>query len=209
MGQQQIITAFPSGGPPGTPYDFVAVGDTEWLNANQNGWSQGGTAIVQLNMQPPLSESWSILGWSMTWTMYLYTDLITTPRVGRLGRLIGGISQGGSPTWLGPGSPNYFRIPATPFPNNNDNLAVLWDGSSDPPPAWYQTSVPQLAPNTYSLNLASPLQVKSGDSIFAWLSLTPALAYATMTLVPAATITVAYDDGLPRIVGWGGPSPAN
>jgi hypothetical protein len=161
---QRITGSFPGMAPyPITLNDLIQ---------NGFGWSPGAQTIVPVTSQPTITNPWTILGWSITWSAWL-VNFPGMPENGLLGRLYGGLILGGAVT----PQQNQAFDPSS-MPADSSNLAMLWDGGTDKTPPWSPANKFYLQPpnaDTFSEQLPVPIQMGTSDRIGIGLWLTPSL----------------------------------
>lgn len=204
MATQLIAGAFrqhvPQSGEPPCNVQDTAV------NANVSAWTEGGTIVDRLAIEPPLGGVWSVTGWSIALSGWLFHPF-TVPARGKLGRIIGGVLHA-TPTPTGPGVTQIPWVnPAQQLPVNAFGLATIWDGSVDPvfPQSGQPLSLnlPNLSPMLFTYSLSSPITLYPGDELNVGVWVTSALVQNTILAVSNATYTVVFDDGSPTEPGWG------
>jgi hypothetical protein len=165
---------------------------------NSFGWSSGGRLIVPLSAQPTITSPWTILGWSITFSMWLYQGTIG-PVNGLLGKLYGGLLEGSVAPQVGP-------FLASSLPSDPTSVQMLWDGSSDTTPPWAPGFIgggPLVDGaqnvNTVSQQLPVPLAMSASDRLGMGLWLTPSLGdphvAGSIGLAVRASYAIEYTTG--------------
>jgi hypothetical protein len=195
MGQQEIAGSFPGNA---SAAGLLNIADA--FPFGTGAWSSGGSLMVSLGIQPPLSERWHLIAWTLT---YQGVHLPSTAIHGKLGKILGGVVRDqqqrttGSNPWINPGQP---------FPADTNAIAVLWDGSIDPAfPFWDSgVSLPPFAPASFTYPLPLPIEIEAGRPLSIGIWLQPSLIAGGAINILNANYVITVDDGKPLIAGWGG-----
>lgn len=170
----------------GTGQAFLAaLGDI----AN-TGWTVGRQVILPVPVQPSLAAPWSVNGFGIQGKGVLVPSSNTQP-YGELGKLYGGLLFGGT---FGSSSDQNFALPA---PSALTNIALLWDGTQDPPfpvlPANAGAQPPTGGYFAASQPLPQPQQITLGEQLAIGLWLTPALANDLFTFIYQVSWAIDYE----------------
>jgi len=145
------------------------------------GRSTGVQTLLPITAQPTITSPWTILGWSITLSMWLFPMAGPAPG-GVLGKLFGGLILGGSVT---PETNAAFQ--ASSLPSDPTTINELWDGSTDAtPPTGVGAAFPFLTPGpqnvlTVAGQLPVPLLMAPSDKLGMGLWLTPSLGLPYVT----------------------------
>lgn len=167
------------------------------------GYTTGATIVDIVNVNVPLGESWQIVSWTIAFTGALFNG--ASGLWAKFGRVIGGLIYPGASQTLFPAGVPYVQ-PAQALPQNLATLALLWDGSTDPPFPALATNQPQ-AFVVGSLQLPVPVSLKSSETVGIGMWLTPSLIPSgglPLIELLAAQYTIVFDDGGASIQGWTG-----
>lgn len=213
MGQQQIAGNFRTADQAGAGVLLGGGGinlQDAPASATSN-WTQGGTLIDSVPIQPPLGQVYNIVSWTIAFQGFWGQTTGGAPSYGKVGSILGAVMRASQRTF--PPTPTSFNDPWTnpmlPLPNDVSLAATLWDSNQDQAfPTITAKSLAGLIPAptiTGGLVLNTPIQIVSGEQISIGLWLMPSLVANVQIWIANAQYAINLDDGQPPQGGWGGP----
>lgn len=170
--QGQVTGTPDTGGPPSNIFSGSVLIDTWALGG---GLTQGGYTIVPLSAQPTLSRPWTIMGWALQAKGVLVRKIqggTLAPPYGQLGKVYASLMVGSGLPPTGPAVTPFIPPPSQAL----QNLALLWDGSVDPPFPWGSDDQPPAGGFIQTVQaLPIPQQLQSGEQLAIGLWLTPSI----------------------------------
>ena len=166
----------------------------------------GGTVAFPLPIQPPMTQRWSVISWTISFLGAFTPDPGVGGFNGRLGKLIGGLLRGG----VSIPPPINTTLGMSDLPEDTSLLTTLWDGASDTPFPTSSAAPILREPIIGGMSLPVPLMLQPGDQLSMGMWLTPSLVRtvggdgAFYLDIHGPEWTVTIDDGQQPVAGWAG-----
>jgi len=196
MGIQQYKGAFRTSDGATNVYEALSVGAGA-------GRDLGATIVDQVQLVPPMMQTWRLLQISIVATLIMVSDN-WIGLCGKLPRIYGGLAQGIAQSWEG-ASP--MVVPMQALPSDQGGIGLLWDPANDPLPplGTFTTRFAIIGlPVELNVSLPQPVSIMQGELVGVGIWLEGALL-ATPTsftnaglVVMNANYCVTYDDGQPE-----------